>query len=131
MKRIFNGIKLNSGWKKIKLKEFNDFYLIAIKKGKNSRKSTLDKDCIRKIRFEIAIDSGKKKKYLLYSSQIEVDFKNISSRDVEFNEISAFTKVLGCPSTFYIRAISMTGESSTVTEGSSSVEVYLNELRLR
>ena len=130
MKKIFNGVKLNSEWKKVNLKKFNDFYLIAIKKDKNSRRATLDKDCIKKIRFEFAVDSGKKGKYLYYN-QLVVDFKDVSSKDMDFNKKVASIKALGYPSTFYVRAVDMTGEASTVTEGSASVEVYLNEMRLR
>lgn len=130
MKKIFKEVKLNSGWKKVDLRKFNDFYLTAIKKDKNSKKSTLDKDCVRKIRFEVAIDSGKKGKYIYYN-QLVADFKDASSSDVEFNKKVASVRALGYPSTFYIKAVDMTGESSIATEGSASIEVYLNELRLR
>lgn len=130
MEKIFKKIDLDAKWKKVNLKKFNDFYLIAIKKNKNSKKSTLDKDCIKKIKFEFAVDSGKKGKYLYYN-QLIANFNDIASKDTEFDRQVASVKVSGYPSTFYIKATEVTGEFSTVTEGTSSIEVYINELRLK
>ena len=130
MKKIFKSIKLNDSWKKVTLKKYNDFYLIAIKKGKDSKKDTLQKDCVRKIRFEVAVDSGKKGKYLT-TNYITLNFNDLSSSDADFNKVTAITKVLNYPSTFYIKAIDMTGETSTATEGQTSIEIYVNELRLK
>ena len=129
MEKIFKKVELKSGWKKINLKKFNDFYLVAIKKKKNSKKSSLNKDCVKKIKFEIAVDSGKKGKYV-YFDQLVVEFKNILNND-NYNKDIASVRALGYPSTFYIRAVDITGETSTVSEGSTSIEVYLNELRLK
>lgn len=131
MKRVFKRVDLNAGWKKVTLKEYNDFYLTAIKKDKVDKKATLDKDCVKKIRFELAIDSGRKGKYLIYNNQINVLFGSSVSSDAEFSKVVASTKVLGCPSTFYIRAVDMTGIAATVTEGCTSIEVYINELKLK
>ena len=128
-KRILKSVALNSTWKKVTLKKYNDFYLTAIKKDKNGKKDTLDKDCVKKIKFEIAIGSGKRNKHMLHT-QVVVDFNQVASRDAEFDKIIATAKVAGCPSIFYIRAIEMVGEFSTVTEGRTAIEVYVNELRL-
>lgn len=130
MKKIFKSIKLNDSWKKVTLKKYNDFYLVAIKKEKDSKKDTLQKDCVRKIRFEVAVDSGKKGKYLT-TNYITLNFNDLSSSDADFNKVTAITKVLNYPSTFYIKAIDMTGETSTATEGKTSIEIYVNELRLK
>lgn len=130
MKKIFKSIKLNDSWKKVTLKKYNDFYLVAIKKGKDSKKDTLQKDCVRKIRFEVAVDSGKKGKYLT-TNYITLNFNDLSSSDADFNKVTAITKVLNYPSTFYIKAIDMTGETSTATEGKTSIEIFVNELRLK
>ena len=130
MKKIFKSIKLNDSWKKITLKKYNDFYLVAIKKEKDSKKDTLQKDCVKKIRFEVAVDSGKKGKYLT-TNYITLNFNDLSSSDADFNKVTAITKVLNYPSTFYIKAIDMTGETSTAIDGSTSIEVFINELRLR
>lgn len=130
-KRILKAIELNSDWTKVDLKKFNDFYLIGLKKSKiNKRKDTLDKDCVKKIRFEIAIPSGKKNKYLTIN-YLTLNFSDLSSSDLELNNISAITKVTNYPSTFFIKAIDMTGESSVVTEGRCSIEVFLNETRIK
>lgn len=129
MKKIFKRVVLNDEWKKITLKKHNDFYLTAIKADKTSRKDTLNKNCVRKIRFEIAVDSGKKDKYMTIN-YISLNFNDASSSDKVFNECSAIAKVVNYPSTFYIKAIDMTGESSVVCEGETSISVYLNELRL-
>ena len=130
MKKIFKSIKLNDSWKKITLKKYNDFYLVAIKKEKDSKKDTLQKDCVKKIRFEVAVDSGKKGKYLT-TNYITLNFNDLSSSDADFNKVTAITKVLNYPSTFYIKAIDMTGETSTAIDGRTSIEVFINELRLR
>ena len=130
MKKIFKSIKLNDSWKKITLKKHNDFYLVAIKKEKDSKKDTLQKDCVKKIRFEVAVDSGKKGKYLT-TNYITLNFNDLSSSNADFNKITAITKVLNYPSTFYIKAIDMTGETSTAIDGRTSIEVFINELRLR
>ena len=130
MKKIFKSIKLNDSWKKITLKKYNDFYLVAIKKEKDSKKDTLQKDCVKKIRFEVAVDSGKKGKYLTIN-YITLNFNDLSSSNADFNKVTAITKLLNYPSTFYIKAIDMTGETSTAIDGSTSIEVFINELRLR
>lgn len=130
MKKIFKSIKLNDSWKKVTLKKYNDFYLVAIKKEKDSKKDTLQKGCVRKIRFEVAVASGKKGKYLT-TNYITLNFNDLSSSDADFNKVTAITKVLNYPSTFYIKAIDMTGETSTATEGQTSIEIYVNELRLK
>ena len=101
-----------------------------MKASKASKKDTLDKDCVQKIRFEDAIESGKKGK-LFTINYITINFNDISSSDVEFNKLTALTKVTNYPSTFNIRPIDMTGERSVVTEGKTSVAIYLNELKLR
>lgn len=130
MKKIFNKVTLNDGWKKVTLKKYNDFYLMAVKANKAGKKDTLDKDCVRKIRFEIAVDSGKKGKYMTIN-YVTLNFNDLSSSDATFNKISAVTKVLNYPSTFYIKAVDMTGDTSTVIEGTTSIEVFVNELRLK
>ena len=130
-KKVLKNINLNGEWTKVNLKKYNDFYLIGLKKDKiNKRKDTLDKDCVKKIRFEVAIASGKKNKYLTVN-YITLNFADMSSSDAELNNISALTKVTNYPSSFFIRAVDMTGESSTVNEGRCSIEVYLNEMRLK
>ena len=130
IKKIFKNINLNHKWVKVSLSKYNDFYLTAMKADKNVKSDTLDKDCVQKIRFEIAVESGKKNK-LFTINYITLNFNDISSSDVELNRLTALTKVTNYPSTFYIRPIDMTGERSTVTEGKTSISVYLNELRLK
>lgn len=130
-KKILKNINLDNSWTKVNLKKYNDFYLIGLKKDKiNKKKDTLDKDCVKKIRFEVAIDSGKKNKYLTVN-YITLNFTDLSSSDNQLNSISALTRVTNYPSTFYIRPVDITGETSTVNEGRCSIEIYLNEMRLK
>lgn len=129
MKKIFDTLKINSRWKKITLKGCNSFYLTAIKKNKNVRGSTLDKDCAKSIKFEIAIDSGKYGKFLTHT-YANLTFGNHISSDLDFNNIAATLKIVNCPSTFYIRPVEITGNFSTVTEGKTSIEVYLNTFKI-
>lgn len=128
MKKVFDTLRINSKWKKVTLKKYNSFYLTAIKKDKSVKGSTLDKDCAKSIKFEIAVDSGKPGK-LLTHSQIVLTFGNNISSDLDFNAIAATSKIVNCPSTFYIRPVEITGGFSIVNEGKTSIEVYLNELR--
>ena len=130
-RKVLNNITLDGSWKKVNLKKYNDFYLIALKKDKmNLKKDTLNKECVKKIRFEIAIASGKKNKYLT-TNYLTLNFNDMTSSDASLNNITALAKVLNFPSTFYIRPIDITGETSTVTEGRCSIEVYINEMRLK
>ena len=130
-KKVFDYISLDGTWKEVNLKKYNDLYLIGVKKNKiNKRKDNLDKDCVKKIRFEIAIESGKKNKYLTVN-YATLNFTDMSSSDADLNAITAVTKLLNYPSKFFIRAIDMTGESSVVNEGRCSIEVFINEMRLK
>lgn len=129
-KKVLKNINLDGSWTKVNLKKYNDFYLVGLKKDKVGKKDTLNKDCVKKIRFEVAIDSGKKGKYLT-TGYLNLSFTDLTSSDAEFNAVSALTKVVNYPSTFYIRAIDMTGETSVVNEGRCSIEVYVNEMRLK
>ena len=130
VKKIFKNIDLNGKWTKVSLSKYNDFYLTAVKADKASKKDTLDKTCVQKIRFEVAIESGVKGKPFTVN-YLTLNFNDISSSDVDLNRLTALTKVMNYPSTFYIRPIDMTGERSVVTEGRTSVSIYLNELRLK
>ena len=130
-KRVLSSINLDKSWTRVDLKKYNDFYLIGVKKDAiNKKRDTLNKDCVRKIRFEVAIASGKKNKYLTVN-YLTLNFNEMTSSDPALNNVTALTKVMNFPSSFYIRPIDMTGETSTVTEGRCSIEVYVNEMRLR
>ena len=130
LKKIFKTIDLNGKWTKVSLQKYNDFYLTAIKADKEAKTDTLAKECVQKIRFEVAIESGKKGKPFTIN-YVTLNFNDISSSDVEVNKVTALTKVMNYPQTFYIRPIDMTGERSTVTEGKTSIAVYLNEAKLK
>ena len=130
-KKVLSNITLDGSWTKVDLKKYNDFYLIGVKKDKvNKKKDTLNKDCVKKIRFEVAIASGKKNKYLTVN-YLTLNFNDMTSSDAELNTITALTKVMNFPSSFYIRPVDMTGETSTVNEGRCAIEVYVNEMRLK
>jgi hypothetical protein len=129
-KKILKKINLNGKWTKVNLFKYNDFYLSAIKAEKVGKKDTLDMNCVQRIRFEVAVESGKKGCPFTIG-YLTLNFNEISSSNVELNKITALTKVMGYPSTFYIRPIDMTGERSVVTEGVTSVAVYVSELRLK
>lgn len=130
-KRVLSNINLDKSWTRVDLKKYNDFYLIGVKKDEvDKKRDTLNKDCVRKIRFEVAIASGKKNKYLTVN-YLTLNFNEMTSSDPALNNVTALTKVMNFPSSFYIRPIDMTGETSTVHEGRCSIEVYVNEMRLR
>ena len=96
-KKVLSNITLDGSWTKVDLKKYNDFYLIGVKKDKvNKKKDTLNKDCVKKIRFEVAIASGKKNKYLTVN-YLTLNFNDMTSSDAELNTITALTKVMNFP----------------------------------
>jgi hypothetical protein len=131
MEKVFKKIQLNDEWVEVSLGMFNDFYIIAERCKKSSKSDTVDKDNVKKIRFEIGMDSLSKKKPLTIN-YLTLDFSSMSSSDEETNNKTALLKVLNYPSKFYIKPIELTlaDNNLTVKEGKTSIEVGINALKL-
>lgn len=80
MKKILDKIELNCNWTKISLGIFTDFYIVAERCKKSSKSDTIDKDTVKKIRFEIGVDGLSSNKPLTIN-YITLDFSNMSSSD--------------------------------------------------
>lgn len=126
-KNILNNITLNKRWTKVELKE-NDFYLIAIKEEKY-KKDIIDSKDVKKINFEIGIDSGIKENPLTIQ-YITVNFEDITSGNNELNKITGFTRLLNFPKVFYIRPVSVNNGIENIKEGQVSISVNINEFDL-
>ena len=130
MRAILKKIMLNTGWTKVDLGGYNDFYLIAEKCKGKSRSDTIDKIGVKKIKFEIGIDSFSNNKPLTIN-YITLNFDDISSSDIKTNEVTALVKVLNYPTVFYMRPIEIImDDSSLIKEGKSSIKVGINPAKL-
>lgn len=130
MKALYKKILLNTDWKKVDLGKFDDFYIIAQKAKKDSRSDIIKKDDVRKIKFEVGVDSFTKKKPLTIN-YITLNFNDVSSSDVVTNDLTAIAKVLNYPSVFYIRPIEIIDKNNNVIkEGKTSIKIGINALRL-
>jgi hypothetical protein len=121
---ILSRIKLNSEWVTVDMSSFNDCYAIAVKEtaGKND---TIDPETIKIITFEIGIDSGIKNKPITIS-RFSLNFNELTSSDVETNKLTAFAKLSGLPSNFYIRPLSMDDGKKTITAGEVAIALNIN-----
>ena len=121
---ILSRIKLNSEWVTVDMSSFNDCYAIAVKEtaGKND---TIDPETIKIITFEIGIDSGIKNKPITIS-RFSLNFNELTSSDVETNKLTAFAKLSGLPSNFYIRPLSMDDGKKTITTGEVAIALNIN-----
>lgn len=112
-------------WVKVDLKGKKDFYLIGIK-NKKSKKDLIDPAKIKKIKFEIALETGLKDKYIT-TSYIYLNFDDISSSNSEINSITGYTKYINGPSKFYIKAIEVVDDSSICyKEGKVNISININ-----
>ena len=130
MKTIFKKVSLNTGWVKVDLGKFDDFYLVAQRCKKGAKSDTISKDDVKKIKFEIGVDSLTKNKPLTVN-YIVVNFADISSSDLETNNLTALAKALNYPKVFYIKPIEIVDNgNNTIKEGKTSIKVGINPMRL-
>lgn len=128
IQKIMKKVNLNSGWTKVNLGKFTDFYLIG-KKEKKNKSDTIDSTVVQKVRFEIGVDSGIKNKPLTIN-YINLNFNDITSSDVDLNAITAMTKQVKYPSEFYIKPVEFWDGKNVVKEGKTSISVTVNALNL-
>ena len=131
IKTVYKKIKLNGDWTKVNLGKANDFYLIAQRAKKDSKKNAVKKDEVKKIKFEVGIKSFSKNS-ILTINYITLNFSDLSSSDSSTNELTAMVKVLNYPNEFYIRPIEVCDvNNNIVKEGKTSILVGINALKLK
>lgn len=121
---ILSRIKLNSEWVTVDMSSFNDCYAIAVKETAG-KTDTINPETIKIITFEIGIDSGIKNKPITIS-RFSLNFNELTSSDEETNKLTAFAKLSGLPSNFYIRPLSMDDGKKTITTGEVAIALNIN-----
>ena len=121
---------LNTNWVKVNLGKYDDFYLFAEKSGKKHRSDTILTNRVRKIKFEVGVESFSKRK-MLTTNYITLNFSDLSSSDLKLNEMTAIVKVLNYPTKFFIRPIEIImDDNAIVKEGKTSIKVGINPAKL-
>lgn len=128
LQNLTEKIILGSDWIKVDLENLNSFYLIGIKEIKGTE-DTIDPKNVKRIGFEVGIESGIAKKYLTIS-HVNLDFDAITSNDKDLNEKTAMARYLNFPSIFYIRPIEIYTENERFTSGITNIDVNINTLKL-
>lgn len=123
---ISNSIKVDSIWQKVELKTTNNVYLI-VAKNKPNKKDTINCENVKKVRFEIAIDSGIKDKPLTIR-YFNIDFDDITSGNNEINRTTGFVKLVDIPNKFYIRVSSLDDGFKSIKNGTTNITVNINEI---
>lgn len=128
VKNIISIMNIDKSWQKVSIDE-NDYYLIAIKEQKKE-KDDIDSSTVKRIRFEIAIDSGIKNQPLTIQ-YVNLDFSDITSGNNEINKITAFAKMVNQPKEFYIRPVSiMNDKLQEIRNGRVSISINVNSMDL-
>ena len=107
---------------------FNDCYIIAVKEDAG-KKDIINPETIKIITFEIGIDSGIKNKPITIS-RFSLNFNEITSSDEMLNKITAFTRLLNIPNSFYLRPISIDDGIKTINKGEVAIAININPVNL-
>lgn len=128
IQKAFTKLTLNN-WVKVDLGHYKDFYLIGIR-GKKAKRGIISPEKLRKLKFEIAVETGLKKKFITVS-YITLNFEDIYSGETEINKITGYTRYVNGPSRFYIRAVEAIDNSNTCyREGKLNVKINVNPQNL-
>ena len=126
VKNIISIMNIDKSWQKVSI-DGNDYYLIAIKEQKKE-KDDIDSSTVKRIRFEIAIDSGIKNKPLTIQ-YVNLDFSDMTSGNND--KITAFAKMVNQPKEFYIRPVSiMDDKLQEIRSGRVSISINVNSMDL-
>ena len=121
-------IELRSDWAKVDLGSLNSFYLIGIKESKGVT-DTIDPKDVKRLGFEVGIESGISNKYLTIG-YITLNFDEITSSDDELNKSTAMTRCLNYPSVFYIRPIEIYTDKDRFISGTTNIDININSVKL-
>ena len=125
---IIKKLKLNDEWLYVNLNNYNDFYLIAIK-GNKEKKDNINPSDVKKIKFEVGIESGIKNQPLTVD-YISVNFDDTADSSNKLNKISAFARFLNFPNQFYIKPVALEVDSKNITTGEVAITVNVNAVDL-
>lgn len=128
IKKILDNLTINSDWIKVSLEEYNNCYLIAIK-DLTETTGFIPSANIKRIRFEVGIDSGITNKPVTIS-YFNVNFEDITSGNNEVNKLTAFTRLAGFPNEFYLRVSSVQQDFDEVTSGKVAISLNVNMLKV-
>lgn len=128
IKKILDNLTINSDWIKVSLEEYNNCYLIAIK-DLTETTGFIPSANIKRIRFEVGIDSGITNKPVTIS-YFNVNFEDITSGNNEVNKLTAFTRLTGFPNEFYLRVSSVQQDFDEVTSGKVAISLNVNMLKV-
>lgn len=129
VKKIMKNVCLNDGWTKVDLGKFTDFYMIAKKGSKKKKSDTIEASLIHRVRFEVGIASGIKNKPLTIS-YITLNFNDVTSTDLDINNITAMVKHTKFPSVFYIKPVEFWDGKNIIKEGKTSMDITVTALAL-
>lgn len=125
IQKILSRINLDKNtWQLIDLKQFNDLYLIAIK-DKKAKEDTIDPKNIKKIRYELAIESGVKDTPLTIQNGV-LNFDDLKLGQNKLNEISAFVRLMNVPNQVYFKVSSIEDNQKEYTQGITSISINAN-----
>ena len=125
---VFKKLSLGK-WEKVDLKGINSFYLVGIK-NKSHKKDILPSSEVKKIKFELAVDTGVKNKYITVG-YLNLNFDDISSSDIELNKVTGYVRYINGPSKFFIRANEIIDSSNTShKEGKVAITININPQNL-
>ena len=121
--------KLTLGqWLKTDIGNSNYCYLIAVK-GQKKEKDTIDPKDVRRITFELGIDSGIKNEPLTIQ-RVNLNYNDVISTNSPLNGIAQGVRLQNVPNEFYIKAVSVDDGLKEITSGTVSIELNLNSIKL-
>ena len=134
IKNISTVIELGSDWALVDLEGLNSFYLIGVKEEKGAT-DTIDPKDVKILNFEVGVESGIKdadeKPVYLSIGHLTLNFDEFTSKNESINKVTAMTRYLNYPSTFYIRPSDVvTYDNIRYVEGTVDIDVNINALKL-
>ena len=121
VKNLIGQICTDDGWQLVNNPN-KDFYLIAIK-GTKAKNDTIDPANVKRIKFEIGVDSGIEGKPITVG-YVALNFDEVTSSDADLNRITAFTRLV-YPTAFYIRVVSLYDAKGEV-KGKAVTSISIN-----
>lgn len=143
VRNLLEYIELDGAWVEADLEDIKIAFIAAIKLDSEAAEEieldgedefNIDVDKITKVGLELGIDVGfgvegedSESQVAPVTTQILIlDFKETTSRDEETNKATAFTKLIGMPSTLYIKPLFVDVDEKRIYEGIAPIEINLS-----
>lgn len=126
--QILSRAKIKDNWVQIDLSNKHSAYLIAVKNPKTAQ-DTIDVDKVRRIMVELAIDSGITSKPITIQ-YVNFDFKDKTSSEADIDIRTAFVRLIGIPSIFYVRIVAIDDGLNEYKTGETAISFNLNAVEL-